>query len=377
MGGVKRVALLGSTGSIGRQTLDIIRAHPDRLKVVGLTANSSAEVIQRQAQEFGVSRVALMNEAAAHRSGLPGGMSAVVDAATADDVDIVVVAVAGVIGLLPTMAAIEAGKDIALASKEVLVAAGPSVMPRIREKGVKLTPIDSEHSAIFQCLEGHPASHVNRLILTASGGPFLGRSRESLASVTQEQALNHPTWKMGGKITVDSATLMNKGLEVIEARWLFDVPISRIGVVIHPQSIIHSMVEFTDTSVLAQMGWPDMRLPIQYALLHPDRPSGGLKPWSPLATPQITFQDPDSRTFRCLYLAKQAGAAEGTMPCVMNAANEEAANGFLKGQCGFLQIADIVEEVMSQHTPVEPTLEAVLELDAWARSAAQRLMQAE
>ncbi len=377
MGFVKRVAILGSTGSIGRQTLEIVRAHPDRLKVVGLSAKSSGDVLRRQADEFGSPRMALMDEAAARRHGLPGGMGATVDVATADDVDIVVVAVAGVIGLLPTLAAIEAGKDIALASKEVLVAAGPTVMPRVQEKGVKMTPIDSEHSALYQCLEGRPAEHIRRLILTASGGPFRGRTRTELEAVTRDEALNHPTWKMGGKITVDSATLMNKGLEVIEARWLFNVPVDRIAVVIHPQSIIHSMVEFSDTSVLAQMGWPDMRLPIQYALLHPERPDGGLTPWSPIGGQPLAFEEPDSGTFRCLALARIAGAAGGTMPCVLNAANEEAANGFLEGRSGFLQIAEIVEQVMERHRPVDPELETVLELDAWARTEARSLMRSE
>lgn len=365
---MKRVAILGSTGSIGRQTLDIIRQHPDRLQVVALTASTSGDLLKRQAQEFGVQHLALMSEKAGRENGLPGGMTAVVDCATLPEADIVVVSVAGVIGLEPTLAAIMAGKDIALASKEVLVAAGQVVMPLIRDKGVTLTPIDSEHSALFQCLLGSRADQVERLILTASGGPFRGRKRSDLEGVTREDALAHPTWSMGGKITIDSATLMNKGLEVIEARWLFDVPASHIDVVIHPQSIIHSLVQFKDTSVLAQMGWPDMRLPIQFALLYPERKPNQLKPWSPVETPQLSFERPDLETFRCLALAYMAAERAQSMPCALNAANEEAANAFLRGQCGFLQIADVVEKVMGAHTPVEPTLQALIDTDSWARA---------
>jgi 1-deoxy-D-xylulose-5-phosphate reductoisomerase len=280
----------------------------------------------------------------------------------------VVISVAGVIGLEPTLAAIMAGKDIALASKEVLVAAGQVVMPLIREKGVTLTPIDSEHSALFQCLLGSSPEHVGRLILTASGGPFRGKKRSDMEGVTREDALAHPTWSMGGKITIDSATLMNKGLEVIEARWLFDVVASHIDVVIHPQSIIHSLVQFKDTSVLAQMGWPDMRLPIQFALLYPERKPNQLKPWSPVDTPQLSFERPDLETFRCLALAYMAAEKAQSMPCALNAANEEAANAFLRGQCGFLQIADVVEKVMGAHTPVEPNLQALIDTDSWARA---------
>lgn len=363
------MAVLGSTGSIGRQTLDIIRQHPSRLQVASLTAHASADLLRRQAAEFGVAHTALMSESAGRSAGIPGGMSAVIDCATLPEVDIVVVAVAGVIGLEPTLAAIEAGKNIALASKEVLVSAGGVVMDRIRAKGLAITPIDSEHSAIFQCIQGALEGGVRRIMLTASGGPFRGRTRASLSQVTRDDALNHPTWKMGGKITVDSATLMNKGLEVIEARWLFGLQLAQVEVVIHPQSIIHSMVEMADGSVLAQLGWPDMRLPIQYALLYPERVPNAMKPWNPVETPTLTFERPDRGTFRCLDLAYQAAAAGGTMPCVLNAANEVAANAFLEGRCGFLQIAEVVEAVMEAHTPAEPGLESLFAADSWARSA--------
>lgn len=368
---VKRIVVLGSTGSIGTQTLDIVRQHSDRLQVVGLVANRSATDLLAQAREFGVKRIALMDETAARQHVLPGGMEAVCDIATLDEADLAVIAVSGVVGLEPTLRAIRAGKDIALASKEVLVAAGQVVMPLVAENKVKLTPIDSEHSALFQCLQGYETSQVSKLILTASGGPFRGRSREDLAKVTKEQVLAHPTWTMGGKITVDSATLMNKGLEVIEAHWLFGTSIDDVNVVVHPQSIIHSMVQFKDTSVLAQLGWPDMRLPIQYALLYPERKANELKPWNPVETPNLTFEQPDLETFRCLALAYEAARIGGTAACALNAANEETANAFLKGSIGFLQIADINESVLRDHNPVTPSLDNLLETDRWARETAR------
>lgn len=373
---VQRVAVLGSTGSIGVQTLDIVRQHPDRLKVVGLAAYRNADRIREQAAEFGAERIALSDESAAKAAGIPGGMDAVTAIAAADDVDLVVVAVAGVIGLMPTIAAIQAGKQIALASKEILVAAGEIVMPLAKEHNVNLRPIDSEHSALFQCMQGYTNDQIQSLIITGSGGPFRGRTTGELRAVTTEQALNHPTWRMGGKITVDSATLMNKGLEIIEAKWLFDVALDQVQVVIHPQSVVHSFVEFKDGSVLAQLGWPDMRLAIQYALLYPERAPNKMKRWNPLDTPSLEFEPPDEDTFRCLRLARQASERGGTMPCAMNAANEVAANGFLQGQCAFLQIGTIVEEVMVKHAPGEPELENILETDRWAREAAHTLMGA-
>lgn len=372
---MKRVVILGSTGSIGTQTLDIIRQHPDDLQVVGLAAAKNGWTLIEQARQFGVDRVVLYDESAAKEFGLPGGMDAMIDLVVQDDVDIVVVSVAGVIGLKPTLAAIEAGKHIALASKEVLVAAGEIVMPLVEKHGVRMTPIDSEHSALFQCLQGYTSDQIASLILTASGGPFRGKKRSELGEITVEQALNHPTWRMGGKITIDSATLMNKGLETIEAKWLFGVDIDQVDVVIHPQSIVHSFAKFRDGSVLGQLGWPDMRLPIQYALLYPERKPNELPDWSPLDSPHLTFEPVDHEAFPALNLAKTASKAGGTMPCVFNAANEEAANAFLRGELGFLPITSIVEEVMSEHTPVPATLESLLECDAWARATLRAKME--
>ncbi|MBI5706488.1 MAG: 1-deoxy-D-xylulose-5-phosphate reductoisomerase [Armatimonadetes bacterium] len=388
---MKRVVVLGSTGSIGTQTLDVISQHPERLKVVGLAARSNEAKLREQAERFGVRRLALFEGTVGRRDGgttdreprtarpctgdIPRGMSALVDLATLPEADIVVVSVAGVIGLEPTIAAIHAGKQIALASKEVLVAAGEIVMPLVREKGVAMTPIDSEHSAIFQCLQGYRSDQIQELILTASGGPFRGKKTSELTRITAKEALNHPTWSMGGKITIDSATLMNKGLETIEAHWLFGTSIDRVKVVIHPQSIVHSLVKFTDGSVLGQLGWPNMRLPIQYALLWPERPENSLPPWSPLDSPNLTFEPVDHETFPSIGLAIQAARAGGTMPCVMNAANEEAANAFLREEIGFLQIAESVQLVMERHSALPVSLESILRADAWARQAFWEALQ--
>ena len=354
---MKRVVILGSTGSIGTQALDVISQHPDHLQVVGLAAHSNAEKLDGQAEKYKVNRTALYKD----------GMDAILAIATMPEVDIVVVSVAGVIGLLPTIEAIRANKQIALASKEVLVAAGEIVMPLLKEHHTTLTPIDSEHSAIFQCMQGYQPSQVENLYLTASGGPFRGCKRKDLQNVTKEQALDHPTWRMGGKITVDSATLMNKGLETIEAKWLFGLDVDQVNVVIHPQSVIHSMVKFKDGSVLGQLGWPDMRLPISYALLYPERLPNKLPAWNPIDTPNLTFEEVDHETFPSINLAKTAARTGGTMPCVMNAANEEAANSFLRGEVSFLQIPELVEKAMSQHQPVKADLEAVLAADAQTR----------
>jgi 1-deoxy-D-xylulose-5-phosphate reductoisomerase len=393
---MKRVVVLGSTGSIGTQTLEVIAQHPDRLEVVGLAARSNERLLSEQATRFRAKSTLFDRE----------GMSALVDMATMREADIVVISVAGVVGLLPTIEAIKAEKQIALASKEVLVAAGEVVMPLVRQYGVTMTPIDSEHSAIFQCLRGargstpQPPSSVSRdkggermsgsrreeteeggsgiaeLLLTASGGPFRGRKREELRGVTVEQALNHPTWRMGGKITIDSATLMNKGLETIEAKWLFDVDIDQVKVLIHPQSVIHSMVKFLDGSVLGQLGWPNMKLPIQYALLYPDRVPNEMKDWSPIDTPSLTFEDVDHETFPSIQLARQSVKSGGTMPCAMNAANEEAANAFLRNEIRFLDIPAIVEGTMAAHDPLDPTLDNLLAADEHAREIARNLMEA-
>lgn len=371
---MQRVVILGSTGSIGTQTLDVIRQHPADLQVVGLTAHANGDQLKAQASEFGCANIALCDPEAAQRHGVNGGIDALCDLVIRDDVDTVVVSVAGVIGLKPTLAAIRAGKMIALASKEVLVAAGEIVMPLVREMGVTMTPIDSEHSAIYQCLQGHQLEQIDQLILTASGGPFRGWSRADLEKVTVEQALNHPTWAMGGKITIDSATLMNKGLEMIEAHWLFGVPMDRVHVTVHPQSIIHSMVKFTDGSVLGQMGWPNMRLPIQYALLGPERPESGLRDWLPHQSGTLSFEEPDTTVFRMLDLARLADQRGGTAPCAMNAANEEAANAFLRGEIPFLGIERAVEAVLESHAPGAVNLESLLAVDAESRERAREIM---
>lgn len=360
-----RIVILGSTGSIGRQTLDIAAQHPDRIEVVGLAAGSDGPALLEQSQAWPRARLALYNPHPKFAG--PTGMDALIELATWPDADCVVVSVAGVIGLRPTLEAIRAGKRIALASKEVLVAAGEIVMPLVREHGVDMVPIDSEHSALFQCLQGYRLEQVEQLILTASGGPFRGKKRPDLDRVTVEDALAHPTWRMGGKITVDSATLMNKGLESIEAKWLFGVEMDQVRIVVHPQSVVHSMVKFRDGSVLGQLGWPDMRLPIQYALLYPERAPNRLPPWDPAATPNLTFEELDEVTFIGPWLARKSAEIGGTMPAAMNAANEEAANGFLRGEVEFLGIADAVESAMAAHSAVPATLESILEADREAR----------
>jgi 1-deoxy-D-xylulose-5-phosphate reductoisomerase len=369
---MKRVVVLGSTGSIGTQTLDVIAQHPHDLQLVGLAANRNASLLKQQAERFGVQRIALHEEVSG--CGIPWGMDALLDLATLTEADIVVISVAGVIGLLPTIAAIEAGKNVALASKEVLVSAGELVMPLVQKHGVVMTPIDSEHSALFQCLQGYSTDQIETLIITASGGPFRGRRTEDLVDVTVEQALNHPTWRMGGKITIDSATLMNKGLEAIEARWLFDVSIDQVQIVVHPQSVIHSMVKFRDGSVLGQMGWPNMRLPIAYALLYPERKPNSLPPWNPIDTPSLTFEPVDQASFKCLELARQSSRIGGTMPCAMNAANEVAANAFLNGELRFLQIPEVINRTILEHDSQPATLDNVLAADTLARSFARTLI---
>ncbi len=366
---MKNVVVLGSTGSIGTQTLDIIAQHPDRLRVVGLAANANEAMLSDQAARFSVKHTCLAS--------LPPSSQnpcTLAQLATLTEADLVVVSVAGVIGLMPTIAAIKAGKDIALASKEVLVAAGEVVMPLVNEYGVTMTPIDSEHSAIFQCLQGYLPEQIDRLMLTASGGPFRGKKRAELEQITVEQALAHPTWRMGGKITIDSATLMNKGLETIEAKWLFGVGIDQVDTVIHPQSVIHSMVKYKDGSVLGQLGWPDMRLPIQYALLYPERKPNAMKPWNPLETTNLTFEPVDHETFPSIQIAKESVRVGGTAPCAMNAANEEVANAFLRGEVSFLAIPDIVRETLARHERKDPTLDNLLHTDVQSREIARNLM---
>jgi len=378
---MRRLSLLGSTGSIGRQTLDVVSRLPNRLKVVSLAARKNVDLLAKQVQEYKPSFVSVDTEYEAgqlrrklHNQSkveIGWGPEGIKQAAAHPEADITLVAVAGTVGLAPTLAAISAGKDIALASKEVLVAAGNLVTNLIAEKGVRLLPVDSEHSAIFQCLQGHDRSKVRRIILTASGGPFKDMPLEEMKHATVEQALAHPTWTMGRKITIDSATMMNKGLEIVEARWLFGLDPSQIEVVIHPQSIVHSMVEFEDGSVLAQMGMPDMRLPIQYALIYPDRLDTGLPRLEITCQRELTFARPDLARYPALTLAYRAAQRGGTMPAVMNAANEVAVELFLERQIGFLDIVRIVDMVMQEHVTIpQPNLSQILEADSWARKTA-------
>jgi len=360
---MKRIVILGATGSIGTQTLDVVKRLPDRLRVVGLSARNQGTKLRAQASEFGVP------EASLALGDAPDGLTRL---ATLPGADLVVVSVAGAVGTRATLAALEAGKDVALATKEVLVAAGEIVTQTARASGARILPIDSEHSAIFQCLQGSPADSVAQLWLTASGGPFREWTRERMDTATVEDALAHPTWPtMGRKITVDSATLMNKALEIIEARWLFDVPTERVGVVIHPQSVVHSLVEFRDGSVMAQLGLPDMRLPIEYALLYPERVDAGLPrlDLTKLAAP-LTFEPPDETRFPSLGLARRASQSGGTHPATLNAANEAAVGLFLEGKIGFGAITDLIVRVLDAHTGVSnPDLEQILKADAAARRA--------
>ncbi len=367
-----RVVVLGSTGSIGTQTLDVCRAFPGELRVVGLAAHSNRGLLAEQAREFGALETSLFTEE---------GVAGLDRLANREDYDVLVVSVAGVIGLSPTLAAIAGGKAVALASKEVLVAGGEAVTTLARKNGVPIRPIDSEHSAVAQCLRGEPRERLRRLLLTCSGGPFRGKRKEDLEGVTVAQALAHPTWRMGGKITVDSATLMNKALEMVEARWLFDLEPQRIEVVIHPQSVVHSMVEFSDGSVMAQMGRPDMRVPISVALFDPGRAPSypgteNAAYWDPLTGPGLTFEAPDEATFPALGLAREAMRVGGTLPGAMNAADEEAAGAFLAGRLSFLGIAEVVAGVMESHAPREATLPNVLDADAEARREATLLIEA-
>ncbi|MBE0466820.1 MAG: 1-deoxy-D-xylulose-5-phosphate reductoisomerase [Candidatus Desulforudis sp.] len=379
----KRVAILGSTGSIGRQALEVFRAHPERLRVVGLSAGRNWELLAQQAAEFGPEVVSVDAEADAQRVRMRLGDRLEVHAGEAGlkavalwpTADIVLVAVTGTAGLVPTVEAIQLGKDVALANKETLVVAGELVTELATGMGVQLLPVDSEHSAIWQCV-AHRRTEVTGIILTASGGPFRRLSREEMEQVTPESALRHPTWKMGPKITVDSATLMNKGLEVIEARWLFDVDYDNIEVTVHPQSIIHGMARLRDGQVLACLGSTDMRLPIQYALSYPQRWEAALPPVDFHKLEKLTFEAPDLERFPSLDLAYQAGRAGGTMPCVLNAANEVAVAAFLQGRLVFTDIPRVVAGVMKQHkTKNRPGLAEILDVDRWAREAAAAVME--
>ena len=379
---MKRIAVLGSTGSIGQQTLDMARRHPTRLQVVGLAAHSRAEELIEQAEEFGVGTICVVDPQAAKtaQASWGGGGQVLVgaaglrDIAVAVEADLVVGAVSGVAGLEPVLAALEAGIDVALANKEPLVAAGALVRRAQQQGGANLLPIDSELSAIFQCLQGQPQEAVRCIWLTASGGPFAKCSRDELARVTAEQALEHPTWRMGPKVTIDSATLMNKGFEVFEIRWLFDVDLERIRVVVHHQSIIHSLVEFADGSTLAQLGLPDMRVPIQYALLYPERVANDLPRLDLAAQGQLTFAEPDTERFPCLRLAFEAGRLGKSYPAALNAADEVAVELFLEGAIGFADIPRLIEQTLEEHSPLPAdSLDAVRAADEAARRRAMEL----
>ena len=374
---MKRLAILGSTGSIGTQTLDVARSHSELFQVAVLAANTRDVLLEKQIEEFRPSLAVLADEKAAERlreryrgkTEIRGGEKALLDAAAFGEADVVVTSMVGFVGLAPTLAALEAGKTIALANKETLVVAGELVTALAKEKGVSILPVDSEHCALFQCLQGERRETVERLILTASGGPFRGRTVEELQSVTVEDCLKHPTWSMGRKITVDSATLVNKGLEVIEAHWLYGVPYEKIEVAVHPQSIVHSMVEFRDGAVMAQLGLPDMRLPIQYALTYPSRERADFGRMDFKTRMSLSFEPPDMKTFRGLSLAYEAGKAGGVMPCVLNGANEEAVAAFLAGRIGFLDIYDCIERAMeAQENLAHPSFEALCGADARARA---------
>lgn len=380
---MKNITILGSTGSIGVSTLEIIAAHPDRFRVVAMTAGKNLELFVRQIRQFApriavvasVSDVPRLKEMC---SGLDvkimGGVEGLIAAATADETEMVVAAIVGAAGLVPTAAAIRARKDIALANKETLVTAGHIFMDLVAEFGVRLFPVDSEHSAVFQSLEGHRGEDIKKIILTASGGPFLNTPANQLAEVTVRDALNHPNWNMGKKITIDSATMMNKGLEVIEARWLFNTPVDKIQVNIHPQSIVHSMVEYIDGCVIAQLGTPDMKAPISYALAYPERIDSGVKPLDLTTFSGLTFSYPDHDRFPCLQLAYRAITAGESMPVVMNAANEIAVEQFLTGRIGFTHIARAIELTMNAHTAhALKTIDEVLKADLWGREFAREI----
>ncbi|MEN6437473.1 MAG: 1-deoxy-D-xylulose-5-phosphate reductoisomerase [Syntrophobacter sp.] len=382
----KRIAILGSTGSIGTNTLEVVRQFPDRFEIVALAAGTNAPLLCEQIAKFRPRAVSVLNEKVAETllkllgdNKIPApevsyGPEGFTKTATRPEVDTLVSAMVGAAGLVPTLAAIESGKDIALANKETLVIAGEIVMRLAAEKKVRILPVDSEHSAIFQALQGNHRHALSRILLTASGGPFFNKTPDDLACVGPEAALCHPNWSMGRKITIDSATLMNKGLEVIEARWLFGVELEDISVHIHPESIIHSMVEYVDGSIIAQMGIPDMKIPIAYALAYPER--------LPLACPRLdlfqlqklSFYPPDMVKFPCLQLAYDASRVGSTMPSVLNAANEVAVNSFLEGSIGFMDIPDIIRKVMNAHEPAPaiPDLESILAADSWARTEARK-----
>lgn len=370
---MKKIAILGSTGSIGTQTLEVVRENGD-IEVLGITAGNNIELLEKQIREFHPEKAAVWSEERAKElreriadtnTKVYSGMDGLISIAVMEDVQILVTAIVGMIGIRPTIEAVKAGKDIALANKETLVTAGHLIMPLAKKRGVSILPVDSEHSAIFQSLQGNERKSVKKILLTASGGPFRGKKQEELLEIRAEDALKHPNWTMGAKITIDSSTMVNKGLEVIEAKWLFDVDVKDVQVVVQPQSIIHSMVEYTDGAVMAQLGTPDMKLPIQYALYYPERrylPGERLDFWK---IRKLDFEKPDMDTFYALKLAYTAGTKGGSLPTVFNAANELAVSMFLRGEIKYLEIIEIIEDCMSVHKNIkDPSLEEILNTEA-------------
>ena len=383
---MKKIAILGSTGSIGTQALDVVRNLPGEFKISVLAANSNVELFSKQVEEFQPDLAVLADEESYKilkiknfgKTILTGGRQAFIDATTYDDTDIVLTAMSGFAGLEPTIKAIESGKNIALANKETLVVGGEIVTNLAKKFGVKILPVDSEHGAFFQCLQGENYKSIEKLLLTASGGPFRGKKSAELKNATKSEVLAHPTWNMGQKITVDSASLVNKGLEVIEAKWLYGVDYNQIQVVVHPQSIVHSMVEFCDGSIIAQLAAPDMRLPIQYALTYPDRKISPVKKLDFWQIKNLTFEQPDFKTFKGLQFAYDAGNAGGTLPCTFNAANEVAVENFLQGKIKFLQIYDVIENAMlKREVKKNPTLETLLEEDFETRRLSEKFIGSE
>ncbi|HFL2405468.1 TPA: 1-deoxy-D-xylulose-5-phosphate reductoisomerase [Clostridioides difficile] len=383
---MKKISILGSTGSIGKQTLDVVREHRDKFEIVAISANSNIELLLEQIVEFKPKYVTVFeeNKALKLKEMLPknieievlAGMEGLKIISSLDEVDVLLTAVVGMIGLVPTLCAIKKGIDIALANKETLVTAGELVMKEAEKYNVNILPVDSEHSAIFQCLNGENKKNIEKIILTASGGPFRGKKKGELANITKNEALKHPNWSMGRKISIDSSTLMNKGLEVIEARWLFGVEQENIDVVVHPQSIIHSMVQYTDSSIIAQLGCPDMRLPIQYALTYPDRMESSFERMNFSKVSTLTFEEPDLETFPCLKLAYECLKMGGTYSSVLNSANEVLVSEFLEDKIGFYDIPYYIEKTLEVHSSIsEPTLEEILETDRWSRAYVANLIK--
>lgn len=382
---ITNVSILGSTGSIGTQTLDVVKEHPDFLCPLGLSAGLNHELLLNQSDEYKPNLISIKNEKDAlllkkklkrKKVDVLWGEEGNIAVATLPQTNRVVISTPGFPGIRPTIEAIKKKKTIAIATKEVLVAAGSVVTREAKKNNTKILPVDSEHSAIFQCIEGRPVSDISRIFITCSGGPFRGMNARQLNNVTLKQALSHPSWKMGKKITIDSSTLMNKGFEVIEAHWLFGIPYEKIKVIVHPQSVIHSAVEFIDGTIIAQIGPADMRLPIQYALFHPEnRKTNSFKRFSFDDYPNISFEHPDKKTFRCLDLAYQAGRKDQTYPAVLNAANDIAVEAFLAEKITFSKIAQVIEKTLEMHKPLlSPNLEEILEVDGWAREYATSLI---